>query len=90
MNDTEGTIINSVGDKANKKLVTSITSCGNRMQVIIKLDENKENDSYNKMLDIIAENDISLDFINIFPNEQIFTISKEDSNKFSKLFNHYK
>lgn len=88
MNDTEGTIINSVGDKANKKLVTSITSCGNRMQVIIKLDENKENDSYNKMLDIIAENDISLDFINIFPNEQIFTISKEDSNKFSKLFDN--
>lgn len=88
MNDTEGTIINSVGDKANKKLVTSITSCGNRMQVIIKLDENKENDSYNKTLDIIAENDISLDFINIFPNEQIFTISKEDSNKFSKLFDN--
>lgn len=90
MNDTEGTIINSVGDKANKKLVTSITSCGDRMQVIIKLDENKENLNYNKTLDIIADNNISLDFINIFPEEQIFTISKEDSDKLSRLFNNLK
>ena len=46
MNDCEGTIINSIGDKKNKRLVTSITSQNNRVQISINLDDNMENEDY--------------------------------------------
>ncbi|WP_143314917.1 aspartate kinase [Clostridium sp. HBUAS56017] len=87
MNDCDGTIINSVGDKKNKRLVTSITSHSDRVQVCIKLEDNKGNDRYQDILEIIAENKISLDLINIFPTEQIFTISVSAKDKVINIFN---
>jgi aspartate kinase len=86
MNDCEGTIINSVGDKNNKRLVTSITSHNDRVQIRIKLEDNKENEKYQDILEVIAENKISLDLINIFPTEQIFTIPVSAKDKVMDIF----
>lgn len=86
MNDCEGTIINSVGDKSKKRLVTSITSHNDRVQVSIKLSDNFDNEKYNEILEIIAANRISLDLINIFPDKQIFTIPDSAKEKVADMF----
>ncbi len=86
MSDSEGTIINSVGDKTVNRLVTSITSHSDRVQICIKLEDNKDNKNYKDVLNIIAKNNISLDLINIFPNEQIFTIPLLVKDKVEELF----
>ena len=86
MSDSEGTIINSVGDKTANRLVTSITSHSDRVQICIKLEDNKDNKNYKDVLNIIAKNNISLDLINIFPNEQIFTIPLLVKDKVEELF----
>ena len=86
MNDCEGTIINSVGDKSKKRLVTSITSHNDRVQVSIKLSDNFANEKYNEILEIIAANRISLDLINIFPDKQIFTIPDSAKEKVADMF----
>jgi len=78
MSNCRGTLINNYGDKNNGKVVSGITHLNNRIQVTIKLKENKENENYRYLLDVLAKNNISLDLINIFPTEQIFTI---DSRK---------
>ncbi|PRR82574.1 aspartate kinase [Clostridium vincentii] len=86
MNECEGTIINSIGDKNNKRLITSITSQNNRVQIAIKLDDNWENENYTKVLEIIADNKISLDLINIFPKTQVFTVESSMKDKVVKIF----
>lgn len=89
MNDSEGTIINSVGDRTSKKLVTSITSSDNRIQVIIESDNNIGNKEYNNILEEIAKNNVSLDLINIFPKQQVFTIPKEAKENVFSIFEKY-
>lgn len=89
MNDCEGTIINSMGDKTNKRPVTSITSHNDRIQVCIGLDANKENKYYNDILEIVAENNISLDLINIFPDKQIFTIESSSKELMESILDKY-
>lgn len=86
MNDENGTVINSVGDKNNNCLVTSITSTNNRVQVIINREDNHDNESYDEILEIIASNNISLDLINIFPEKQMFTVPFEAEAKIVKMF----
>lgn len=90
MSDCEGTIINSIGDKSKKRLVTSITSHNDRVQVLIKLSENEGNEKYRDILEIIAANRISLDLINIFPEEQIFTIPASAKDKVADMFRRLK
>ncbi|MGL4772079.1 MAG: aspartate kinase, partial [Clostridium sp.] len=76
MSDCVGTLINAFGDRNTSRLITGITSTNNRIQVIIRVDENKGNEAYREVLELLANNNISLDLINIFPKEQIFTIDK--------------
>lgn len=83
MSDCEGTIINSIGDITSNKLYTGITSVGDRIQVNIKLSLNKP-ENYKHVLRVLAENNISLDLINIFPNEKIFTIDSKDKDNLLK------
>ena len=86
MNDTIGTLINSIGDREEDKPVTSITNQNHRIQVTVNYEDNKYNDNYKNVLEIIAENKISLDLINIFPNRQIFTISNDLRDKVKEIF----
>lgn len=83
MSDCVGTVINNIGDSTSKKLFTGITSVGDRIQVNIKLSLN-DKENYKHVLRALGENDISLDLINIFPNEKIFTIDGKDKDRLEK------
>lgn len=76
MSDAKGTLIDNYGTGKSKKLFTGLTYMNNRIQIKFKSDDNVNNDNYYNILDILAENNISIDLINIFPNEQIFTIDE--------------
>lgn len=80
MSDCKGTLINNFGDRKHKRIMSSITSQSDRVQISISKDINKENNKYNNILELLAVNKISLDLINIFPDKQIFTINKEDKD----------
>ena len=90
MSNCKGTLINNFGDKSNDKIMTGITSQKNRIQVSIEASENKGNDKYRNVLDLVAANKISLDLINIFPSEQIFTINDKDKNVLVDVLNNAK
>lgn len=82
MSDCEGTLISNVADCGNKPPVTGITAMNERVQVRIAYDM-KEN--YFKILETLAKNHISLDLINVFPKEKIFTIDCKDLNRFKEI-----
>lgn len=85
LSNCQGTIIDRLGDSDNSRIVTGITHMGDRTQVIIKLDENKENKEFRCVLDMLASSKISLDLINIFPTEKVFTIDSEDKEKLENV-----
>ncbi|MEG0772327.1 aspartate kinase [Clostridium sp.] len=81
LTDCEGTIIsNFVEDKEN--IITGITHMNNRVQ--IRVSDNNEEAYYN-LFDILAEENISIDLINVFPKEKIFTITNYDLDKFVQI-----
>ena len=82
MNDCDGTIISNLGNETYENIITGITHMNNRVQ--IKICKNLDS-SYDDIFDILAENLISLDLINVFPKENIFTIDEKDFNKFKNL-----
>lgn len=90
MNDSKGTLINNFGDKQNERIMTGITSQKNRVQVSIRACDNEGNAKYKNVLDLVAANNISLDLINIFPTEQIFTINQKDNDVLVKVLNSAK
>lgn len=90
MNDSEGTIINNISKEKNNRIITSITSTNNRIQVIVDKENNINNAEYDNILDIIAYNNISLDLINIFPEKLVFTIEEYDKEKLKNIFNDLK
>jgi aspartate kinase len=90
MNDSKGTLINNFGDKQNERIMTGITSQKNRVQVSIRACDNEGNAKYKNVLDLVAANNISLDLINIFPTEQIFTINQKDNDVLVKVLNNAK
>lgn len=86
MSDAKGTLINCLGSKGPRGTITGITHVSDRIQVCVSLQDNKDEPNYRKTLDILAQNHISLDLINIFPKEQIFTIGEPDKRKLEKIF----
>ncbi|MGG7143819.1 aspartate kinase [Clostridium nigeriense] len=88
MSNCRGTLINNYGDKNNRKVVSGITHLNNRIQVTIKLKDNKENENYRYLLEVLAKNNISLDLINIFPTEQIFTIDSIKKESVEEVLNN--
>lgn len=88
LNNCKGTLINNFGDRVNDKMMTGITSQKNRIQVSIRACENEANRKYKNVLDLVAANNISLDLINIFPKEQIFTITNKDKEVLVDVLNN--
>ena len=82
MNDCDGTVISNLGSDAYDSIITGITHMDNRVQ--IKICKNSES-SYDDLFDILATNVISIDLINVFPKEKIFTIDEKDFIKFQDL-----
>jgi len=85
LSDCKGTIINNEGFQGSSKLITGITHMSNRVQIKVMLANNMDNNLYNNLLELLAENFISIDLINIFPKEHIFTIDIADLIKLDKL-----
>lgn len=88
LNNCKGTLINNFGDRVSDKMMTGITSQKNRIQVSIRACENEGNGKYKNVLDLVAANNISLDLINIFPKEQIFTITNKDKEVLVDVLNN--
>lgn len=89
LNDSEGTIIKN-SRIVHNKLVTSITSHNNRIQVTIRKKDNIGNDNYNNALEEIGTHNISLDLINIFQDKQVFTISQSNKENITLIFKKLK
>ena len=87
LNDCRGTVINSIGTSNPDYVIIGITHIDDRVQITVELGENIDNPNYNSLLDEIAENGISIDLINIFPKEKIFTIDQNDVYKFDDVMN---
>ncbi|MGG7077492.1 aspartate kinase [Clostridium sardiniense] len=87
MSDAKGTLINNNGDLNNGKIITGITHQNDRIQVKIKAKENLNNPKYKDLLSLLAANKISLDLINIFPEQQIFTIGENKKKELEKILN---
>ncbi|MPQ43672.1 aspartate kinase [Clostridium tarantellae] len=85
MSSCIGTLIDNLGDLNNNKFITGITHQPGRIQVYIKQEDNKNNIAYKNILEILAKRNISLDLINIFPKEKVFTIHKDVKNVFEEI-----
>lgn len=90
MSNCKGTIIDSLGDISSENIIMGITHQSNRIQVSIKLDENISNkEMYKTVLQILAKENISLDLINIFPREKVFTICEEKKLLFEEIMKEH-
>lgn len=78
LNDCKGTIISGKAIQISNNIIDGITSMGDRVQVTVECDKNKDNENYYVLFDELANNSISLDLINVFLNQKIFTIDKKN------------
>ncbi|MGL5380972.1 aspartate kinase [Clostridium sp.] len=85
MNDCKGTLINNLGANSINSSLSGITHLSDRIQVKVRLKDNKDVSDYRRLLDILAKNHISLDLINIFPTEQIFTIDSYEKDTLKRV-----
>lgn len=82
LNNSRGTIISNSIMENQHKLISGITSMKNRVQIVIEYGNNSDNENYYNILDELADNLISIDLINVFPKEKIFTIDENDIESF--------
>jgi aspartate kinase len=85
MSDCTGTVISSFRRQNPDNVIIGITAMIDRVQVTMETVDNHENKKYADVLNEIAKNKISIDLINIFPKEKIFTIDKNAVNSFKSL-----
>lgn len=81
----DGTIINNCGSSDCSNIITGITHMANRMQISVLLSNNATNDEYYNIFNTLADNNISIDLINVFPKENIFTIDEDKKEKFDSI-----
>lgn len=77
-----GNVIQKSGDNKSNQVVTSIAHITGRIQIIIKDICSEEQ---NLLLMKMARNNISIDLINIFPQEVIFTVDQEERSKLEDI-----
>lgn len=82
MNDVKGTVISNYMAEERQKPVSGITSMKNRIQITLKYNKNATNENYDSVFDELADKMISIDLINVFPKEKIFTIGEDDAENF--------
>ena len=87
MSECKGTVIKSNVSEEEKRLISGITHLNNRIQVRVRLSENRDSKSYRSLLKLLAKNHISLDLINIFPEHQMFTIDASEKEKLNEIMN---
>lgn len=85
LSSSSGTTINNSGDLKVDNIITGITHMSDRTQVKVSLKENNQNGNYYEILNVLAQNGISIDLINVFPEESVFTIDGKDISKFDHI-----
>jgi aspartate kinase len=85
MSECGGTIISSYRKQKSDNVIIGITSMGDRVQITMDTQQNSGNAHYPHVLDEVAKSRISIDLINIFPKEKVFTIDGKDLKAFSEL-----
>jgi aspartate kinase len=87
MSESSGTLISNHRSKEQETLITGITHMDKRIQIKVCFNDNYDNPSYGNLLDNLAENLISIDLINVFPHEQIFTVDSKDKSRIENIMN---
>ncbi|MGI6080420.1 MAG: aspartate kinase [Candidatus Avilachnospira sp.] len=82
--DARGTIIKERDDSMRERLITGITALSGIVQLYIK-NEVGDQKRFSELLVDIADEGISLDFINICPREAVFTVKEEDSDRAQEI-----
>ncbi|MCY6372526.1 aspartate kinase [Clostridium ganghwense] len=90
MSECTGTVIDNIGAVDSKNVITGITHMDNRVQIKVELGNNIDNDNYHNLFPVLAENLISIDLINVFPNQKIFTINSSSMCEFNNIMEHLK
>jgi len=85
MSECGGTVISSYRKHKSDSVIIGITSMSDRVQITMETSRNSGNEIYPHVLDEIAKCRISIDLINIFPKEKVFTIDGKDLKAFSEL-----
>lgn len=89
MNNSLGTLINNEEEYNNSNIITGITHLPNRVQITVAVNDNLQNSNYYSLLNILANNTISIDLINVFPSQKIFTIDNKDLESFGSVMNSF-
>ena len=76
--DAPGTVITNSSVYAYNS-VTGITSMVNKTQVIINFSDNCSNMG-NDIFELLAKKNISIDLVNVFPGQEIFTVDSADTS----------
>ncbi len=84
LSDCDGTFITNHIEDDSQSIITGITHVKDRVQITVA---DNNSDSYVELFDIIAEKGISIDLINVFPKQKIFTIALSDLDKFKEITN---
>ncbi len=84
MSNSPGTIITTARVNSNR-IITGIAHMSNRTQVNITFNENDPHEDNNDLFTMLAENNISIDLINVFPSHKVFTIDGKDTEKVKEL-----
>lgn len=88
LNNNSGTVIGCEANLPSDRIITGITHMANRVQIKINALDNTNSQDYIDILELLAENNISIDLINVFPDNKIFTIDSKDLNKFIKIMKY--
>lgn len=89
--ETPGTLVTNLGhankvEIPNDRIITGITQVPNITQLKINLNAKENGKKLNlKIFRALALANISVDFINIYPEEAIFTVKDEDTEKAVKI-----
>lgn len=81
--NAKGTIISSNEVVNSENIITGVTHMPHRTQISIRF--NQESDSSNELFQVLANEDISIDLINVFPQYKAFTIDDDDTKSVESL-----
>lgn len=87
MSDSRGTLITISRDNIGR-IITGITHMSSRSQISIEYDESCQN--ADDIFEILANNKISIDLINVFPDYRVFTVNSKQEESVIKILDMLK
>ncbi|MBZ4663497.1 MAG: dapG [Caloramator sp.] len=87
MSDSRGTLITISRDNIGR-IITGITHMSSRSQISIEYDESCQN--ADDIFEVLANNKISIDLINVFPDYRVFTVNSKQEESVIKILDMLK